>query len=138
MSQQTLGATTSFAGGIGVVDLPTKTLTQVTFVKTDDTAVEDITDLTFTAQNNDIDASLDMTNLSTVNFTTIRLIEEPDGTNAKQIKEWEWPTDNDSVNDEILKVSIIGHGVDVKATIQSSTGEGSAKNIPIAIAEYVY
>ena len=119
-----------------VVDLPTKTLSQVIFVKTNDTALEDITDLTFTAQNNDIDASLDMTNITQT--TTIRIVEEADTTNARQIKEWEWPTDNDNVNDEILKISIIGHGVDVKATIQSSIAEGSAKNIPIAIAEYVY
>ena len=119
-----------------VVDLPTKTLSQVIFVKTNDTALEDITDLTFTAQNNDIDASLDMTNITQT--TTIRIVEEADTTNPRQIKQWEWPTDNDNVNDEILKISIIGHGVDVKATIQSSVAEGSAKNIPIAIAEYVY
>ncbi len=132
MSQQTLGIS-----NLGVSpELPTKTLSQVTFVKTNDTALEDITDLTFTAQNNDIDASLDMTNITQI--TTIRIVEEADTTNARQIKEWVWPTDNDSVNDEILKISIIGHGVDVKATIQSSVAEGSAKNIPIAIAEYVY
>lgn len=132
MSQQTLGII-----NLGVsTDLPTKTLSQVTFVKTNDTNEEDITDLTFTAQNNDIDASLDMTNITQI--TTIRIVEEADTTNARQIKEWEWPTDNDSVNDEILKISIIGHGVDVKVTIQSSVVEGSAKNIPIAIAEYVY
>jgi len=130
---QVIGTVSNFAVGI---DLPTKTLTQVTFVKTNDTALEDITDLTFTAQNNDIDASLDMTNITQT--TTIRIVEEADTINARQIKEWEWPTDNDSVNDEILKISIIGHGVDVKATIQSSVAEGSAKNIPIAIAEYVY
>ena len=59
MSQQTLGIS-----DLGVSpELPTKTLSQVTFVKTNDTALEDITDLTFTAQNNDIDASLDMTTL---------------------------------------------------------------------------
>ncbi len=119
----------------GVVDLPTKTLTQVTFALPAGTAESDITQLTFTAQDNDIDASLDMTNITQI--TTIRLIEEPDTTNARQIKEWEWPTDNDNVNDEVLKISIIGHGVDVKATMQSAVDEGGI-DIPIAIAEYVY
>lgn len=136
MSQQTLGATTSFAGGGVVVDLPTKTLTQPTFTFAATGGVEDITDLTFTAQNNDIDASLDMTNTTSPTLI-IRLIEEPDGTNARQIKEWEWPTDNDSVNDAVLKISIIGHGVDVKVTIDPSSDQDGL-TIPIAIAEYVY
>ncbi len=119
------------------VDLPTKTLTQVTFNPTSLTgSPQDVTDLTFTAQNNDIDASLD---LSTIASTEIifRLIEKVDATNDEQIKEWAWPTDNDSVNDTVLKVSIIGHGVDVRLTMQADTDE-SSNPIPIAIAEYVY
>ena len=69
-------------------NLPTKTLTQVTFALPTGTTESDITQLTFTAQNNDIDASLDMNNVTQI--TTIRLIEEPDTTNARQIKEWAW------------------------------------------------
>jgi hypothetical protein len=116
-------------------DLPTKTLSQVTFAFPAGTSETDITDLTFTGQNNDIDASLDMTNITQIN--TIRVYEEVDTTNIKQIKEWEWPTDNDNVNDEVLKVSLIGHGTDIKVTIQSQVDEGGI-NIPISIAEYVY
>ena len=131
MSQQFLPASAI----LGVLtDLPTKTLTQVTYALLNDTVQNDITDLTFTAQNNDIDASLDMTEVGQI--TTIRIVEEVDATTSRQIKEWVWPTDNDSVNDEVLKISIIGHGVDVKVTIQSSVAETG--NIPIAIAEYVY
>jgi len=131
MSQQFLPASAI----LGVLtDLPTKTLSQVTYALLNDTVQNDITNLTFTAQNNDIDASLDMTEVDQT--TTIRLVEEVDASTSRQIKEWEWPTDNDSVNDEVLKISIIGHGVDVKVTIQSSVAETG--NIPIAIAEYVY
>jgi len=132
MSQQNLGSI-----NLGVAsDLPTKTLSQVTYMHAVGTTEDDITQLTFTAQNNDIDASLDMTNL--LQITTIRVIEEPDTTNARQIKQWEWPTDNDNVADEILKVSLIGHGVDIKVTMQSSVAEAGIINVPIAIAEYVY
>ena len=119
----------------GVVDLPTKTLTQVTFALPAGTAESDITQLTFTAQDNDIDASLDMTNVTQI--TTIRLVEEVDATTIKQIKEWEWPTDNDSLNDDVLKISIIGHGVAAKVTINPSTDQDDLI-IPIAIAEYIY
>ena len=135
MSQQFLPAS-AILGVPSETDLPTKTLSQVTFSKANSTSVEDITDLTFTAQNNDIDASLDMTNITSPTVTII-LEEEVDTTNTRQIKEWEWPTDNDSVNDEVLKISIIGHGVDVKVTINPSTDQ-DALTIPIAIAEYVY
>jgi len=133
MSQQFLPASAI----LGVLtDLPTKTLTQSDFTFTATGGVEDIPQLTFTAQNNDIDASLDMTNVTSPTVTII-LEEEVDATNTRQIKEWEWPTDNDSVNDEVLKISIIGHGVDVKVTINPSTDQ-DALTIPIAIAEYVY
>ena len=133
MSQQFLPASAI----LGVLtDLPTKTLSQSDFTFTATGGVEDIPQLTFTAQNNDIDASLDMTNVTSPTVTII-LEEEVDATNTRQIKEWEWPTDNDSVNDEVLKISIIGHGVDVKATINPSTDQDGL-TIPIAIAEYVY
>lgn len=132
MSQQT-STIWSLTGG---TDLPTKSTSQVTFSKANSTTEEDITNLTFSNLTNDIDASLDMSNLTQI--TTVRIVEEPDTTNEKQIKEWEWPTDNDNVNDEIMKISIIGHGVDVKAVIKSSTAEGSVKDIPIAIATYSY
>jgi len=133
MSQQSLPASSI----LGVLtDLPTKTLTQSDFTFTATGGVEDIPQLTFTAQGNDIDASLDMTNVTSPTVTII-LEEEVDATNTRQIKEWEWPTDNDSVNDEVLKISIIGHGVDVKVTINPSTDQ-DALTIPIAIAEYVY
>ena len=133
MSQQFLPASAI----LGVLtDLPTKTLSQSDFTFTAGGGVEDIPQLTFTAQGNDIDASLDMTNVTSPTVTII-LEEEVDATNTRQIKEWEWPTDNDSVNDEVLKISIIGHGVDVKVTINPSTDQ-DALIIPIAIAEYVY
>ncbi len=132
MSQQVLGIS-----NLGVsADLPTKTLTQSDFTFTATGGVEDIPQLTFTAQNNDIDASLDMTNITSPTVTII-LEEEVDAATPIQIKEWEWPTDNDSVNDEVLKISIIGHGVDVKVTINPSTDQDGL-TIPIAIAEYVY
>ena len=52
MSQQFLPASAI----LGVLtDLPTKTLSQVTYALLNDTAQNDITNLTFTAQNNDID-----------------------------------------------------------------------------------
>ncbi len=133
MSQQALGIS-----NLGVsIDLPTKTLSQVTFNPTSLTgSPQDVTDLTFTNLENDIDASLD---LSTIASTVLifRLIEKVDATTDEQIKEWTWPTDNDSVNDTVLKVSIIGHGVDARLTMQADTDE-SSNPIPIAIAEYVY
>ncbi len=133
MSQQFLPASAI----LGVLtDLPTKTLSQSDFTFTATGGVEDIPQLTFTAQGNDIDASLDMTNVTSPTVTII-LEEEVDVINTKQIKEWEWPTDNDSVNDEVLKISIIGHGVNVKVTINPSTDQDTL-TIPIAIAEYVY
>ncbi len=134
MSQQSLPASAI----LGVLtDLPTKTLSQVTFNPTNATGTpQDVTNLTFTSLGNDIDASLD---LSTIASTVLifRLIEKVDVTNDEQIKEWTWPTDNDSVNDTVLKVSIIGHGVDVRLTMQADTDE-SSNPTPIAIAEYVY
>ena len=134
MSQQSLPSTSI----LGVItDLPTKTLSQVTFTPTSATGTpQDVTNLVFTSLANDIDASLD---LSTIASTVLifRLIEKVDATNDEQIKEWNWPTDNDSVNDTVLKVSIIGHGVDVRLTMQADADE-SSNPTPIAIAEYVY
>jgi len=131
---QIIGTIANFTEGI---DLPTKTLTQVIFNPTAVTgSPQNVTDLTFSNLENDMDASLD---LSTIASTVIifRLIEKVDATNDEQIKEWIFPTDNDSANDTVLKVSIIGHGVDVRLTMQADTDE-SSNPIPIAIAEYVY
>lgn len=135
MSQQSLPSTTNL--GVVSTDLPTKTLSQVSFTPTSATGTpQDVTNLTFTSLGNDIDASLD---LSTIASTVLifRLIEKVDATNDEQIKLWTWPTDNDSVTDTVLKVSIIGHGVDVRLTMQADTDE-SSNPTPIAIAEYVY
>lgn len=117
-------------------DLPTKTLTKSTYSHPNGTSEQDIPALTFTAFNNDIDASLDMTNIT--QNTRIRLMEKVDAVTFEQIKEWEWPTDNDNANDEILKIAIIGHSCDVKITITSLVAEGAARDIEIAKAEYVY
>ena len=84
MSQQTLGIS-----NLGVsAELPTKTLSQVTFNPTSVTgSPQDVTDLTFTNLENDIDASLD---LSTIASTVIifRLIEKVDVSTDEQIKEF--------------------------------------------------
>lgn len=119
-----------------IADLPTKTLTQPTFTFGGTGAEEAIPDLTFSALNNDIDASLDMINITSPTVR-VRLVEEVDTTNERQIKEWEFPTDNDNVNDKVLKIAIIGHGVDVKILIDPSTDQDGI-TIPIAKAEYFY
>lgn len=119
-----------------IVDLPTKTLTQPIFTFVGTGAEEAIPDLTFTALDNDIDASLDMTNI-TAPTVRVRLVEEVDTTNERQIKEWEFPTDNDNANDQVIKIAIIGHGVDVKILIDPSIDQDGI-TIPIAKAEYVY
>jgi len=120
---------------LGVADLPTKSLTKSTYNHPNGTSEQNIPDLTFTTFNNDIDASLDMTNI--IQNTRIKLMEKVDNV-FEQIKEWEWPTDNDNINDKILKIAIIGHSCDVKITITSLVAEGTAKDISIAKAEYVY
>ena len=106
----------------GGIDLPTKSLSQEIFTAGAGTGEQTITDLSFTALDNDIDASIDFNALSSGTATVV-LNEEADTTNERQIKEWEWPTDNDSVNDEILKISIIGHGVDVRVGITFSVDQ---------------
>jgi len=133
MSQQTAFSATSISEG---TDLPTKATSTSTFTFDTSGAEEPIPVFTLTALNDDIDASLDMSALTGGNEPiTVKLVETVSDT-EEQIKEWEWPTDNDSVNDEVLKISIIGHGRDVRVLVTPTST--NADEIDIAIATYSY
>jgi len=134
MSQQFLPASAI----LGVLtDLPTKAISQTTFTFDGTGTEEPIPAFTFSALADDIDASLDMSELTGGNEPVlVKLVEEVDGTNEEQIKEWTWPTDNDSVNDEVLKIGIIGHGRDVRVLVTPTST--NTDTIAIAIATYSY
>jgi hypothetical protein len=61
--------------------------------------------------------------------TTIRVKEEPDGTNPEIVSEVVFPTDFDT-NVEIVEIELVGKGRDQIVTFQSGTSEGAARNIP--------
>ena len=117
--------------------MPTKATSISTFTFAGSGSEEAIPVFTLSALNDDIDASLDMSELTGGNEPiTVKLVEEVDGSNEEQIKEWIWPTDNDSDNDEVLKLGIIGHGRDVRVLITPTST--NTDSIAIAIATYSY
>jgi len=134
MSQQFLPASAI----LGVLtDLPTKVTSQTSFTFGGGGGEEPIPAFTFSALADDIDASLDMSGLTGGNEPVlVKLVEEVDGSAEQQIKEWTWPTDNDSVNDEVLKIGIVGHGRDVRVLVTPTST--NTDTIPIAIATYSY
>lgn len=132
MSQQT-----ATVWGLGGIDLPAKTTLAISHTQLNNLLEQDITDLLFEPLNLvDIDAVLDMTNITQT--TTIRKLEKADGSNYEEVKKWTWPTDNDDITNEISGITIVGHNVDVKITMQSQVLEGSNKTVSGRKAIYTY
>ena len=119
------------------VDLPDKTTDTISHTQLNNLLEQDIADLTFEPLNLvDIDAILDMTNIT--QQTIIRKLEQADGSTYEQVKQWVWPDDNDSINDEIAGLTAVGHNVNVKFTMQSQVLEGSNKTVSGRKAIYTY
>ncbi len=77
-----------------------------------------------------------MTNIT--QQTIIRKLEKADDTTYEEVKKWVWPDDNDDTTNEISGITIVGHNVDVKITIQSVVSEGSNKTVSGRKAIYTY
>lgn len=121
----------------GIIDLPVKTTDAINHIQLNNLTQQDIIDLTFEPLNLiDIDAILDMTNIT--QQTIIRKLEQADDSNHEQVKQWIWPDDNDSINDEISGLTVVGHNVNVKFTMQSQVLEGSNKVVSGQKAIYTY
>jgi len=126
-----------FNDGGEIIDLPVKTIDTINHTQLNNLLQQDITDLTFEPLNLvDIDAILDMTNIT--QQTIIRKLEQADNSNYEQVKQWVWPDDNDSINDEISGLTVVGHNVNVKFTMQSQVLEGSTKTVSGRKAIYTY
>lgn len=120
-----------------VVDLPTKTTNAISHIHINNTVQQDIIDLLFKPLNLiNIGAILDMTNIT--QQTIIRKLEKADGSNYEEVKKWTWPDDNDDDTNEISGITIEGHNVDVKITMQSVIAEGSNKTVLGRKAIYTY
>ena len=118
-------------------DLPNKTTDIISHIHINNTVQQDVADLTFTPLNLiDIDAVLDLTNIT--QQTISRKLEKADGATYEEVKRWLWPDDNDDVTNEISGITLVGHNVDVKITMQSVTPEGSNKTISGRKAIYSY
>jgi len=132
-----LSQQTATVWGLGVTDLPLKTTAAISHTHINNTTEQDITDLLFEPLNLiDIDAVLDMTNIT--QQTIIRKLEKADDTNYEEVKKWTWPDDNDDTTNEISGITIVGHNVDVKITMQSVIAEGSNKTVSGRKAIYTY
>ena len=119
------------------IDLPIKTTDIISHTHIDNTTEQDITDLTFTPLNLvNIGAILDMTNIT--QQTIIRKLERADGSTYQEVKKWIWSDDNDDSTNEISGITIEGHNVDVKITMQSVVAEGSNKTVSGRKAIYTY
>lgn len=119
--------------GLGVI----KTTTAIFYSHPIGTTERDITGLVFANLSaSDIDATLELVNVTQI--TQFRVLEKTDGTNYEQIQKVTYPTDNDDPTDTVIKISIIGHGRDVKVTMKSIVAESSILTILGGKATYTY
>ena len=98
---------------------------------------QDITDLTFEPLNLiDVDAVIDMTDIT--QQTIIRKLEKVDDITYREVKKWTWPDDNDDTTNEISGITLVGHNVDVKITMQSVIAEAANRIVLGRKAIYTY
>jgi len=117
--------------------LPNKTTAAISHTHINNTIEQDITDLTFEPLNLvNVGAILDMTNITQP--TIIRKLEKADNATYQEVKRWLWPDENDGITNEISGITIEGHNVDVKITMESVTPEGANKTILGRKAIYTY
>ena len=90
--------------------------------------------ITFLALKSKVFLVIDMSNLSLVNPTIIRVFSKVIGATYKQTSRASFPTDYETGTVAVF-VELNGFGTDAQVTLQSTVAEGSIKNIPIGFRE---